>query len=610
MVKSRCRPEMVFCFAWRHFQTDGKLENMCGALENVDGNRLGLSIFTVCLDGEMPNNNVVEERLARAKKVLGKLRRRGYRGELILPGPMAATVCDEKYKKYLKGVYKKAAATGAKVIWLDDRGADVNRRWTRVRLMSWFAAIRQSVHKSNPKVQLGLIGAELDCYLAAGTSPAEIAHMLADGTGGLLGQAEQFTDDYKRTSILDVARSLAVSATLSHKQNKVRHMGSVSHGAAGNFHKSAEATQMQINLNVLYGRKQILLDCFDSTGMAPGNDNIYVQMAANNQRFLKKLCQYVPDRPEHQGITIIIPDAGVRGAGGAAEDSGCWAEVLWRMGLPVKFVSAKQVAHESQADDLYVLSGTVARQLSRRQLNHVFRSGVLLDARAAETIQKMKLPGLIGTKVGPAIKNVQTEILSDQSFATCYYGHQTVWSGRGQAGDFRQLTPFHNQCRVVTTLLRKGHLPNINGMVLFDNVKHNHRCAILPYNVNAANCEAILNTERQRHLRDVLLWLLRRRLGCFIENTPDLIPFYVVMPGARRIVLALLNVGFDWAIDARVRLGQTPFKIKRVRELNEQGQLGTPGHLQLKIYRGYQYIELCSETAVPPMQMVVLLLEG
>jgi hypothetical protein len=602
---------MMFCFAWRHFQTDGKLENMCSALKHVDGSRLGLNIFTVCLDGEMPDDSVVEERLARVKKVLAKLRRRGYIGELVLPGPMAAKAGDEKYKKYLKCVYKKAAAVGAKVIWVDDRGAaDKNRRWTRVRLMSWYGAIRQAVRKSNPKVQLGLISADMDCYLAAGVSPAEIAAMLAVGAGGLLAQSGQFTDDYRRTSILDVARNLAVGSALSRKQNKVRHIGGISHGSAGNFHKSAEATQMQINLNVLYGRKQILLDCFDNAGMAPGDDNIYLQMVANNQRFLKKLCKYVPDRPEHHGIAIVIPDADAKGAAGVGGDFGCWAEVLWRMGLPVKFVSAKHVADKSSDDDLYVLSGSVARQLSRRQLNHIFTSGVLLDAGAAETIQRMKLPGLIGTKVGPAIKNVQTEVMSDQSFAACYYGHQTVWGGNSQAEDFRQLMPFHNQCRVVTTLLRKGHLPNSNGMVLFDNVKHNHRCAILPYNVNAANCAAILNRERQGHLRDVLSWLFRRRLICFIENTPDLIPFYVVMPNSRRIVLVLLNVGFDWAIDGRIRLGEMPFEIKRVRELNEQGQLDAPGHLQLNIRRGYQYIELSSETAVPPMQMVVLLLEG
>ena len=69
-------------------------------------------------------------------------------------------------------------------------------------------------------------------------------------------------------------------------------------------------------------------------------------------------------------------------------------------------------------------------------------------------------------------------------------------------------------------------------------------------------------------------------------------------------------MGFDWALDTRIRLGTIPFSVKRIRELNEQGRLVCYQHLKLHTCRDYQYIQLDSDTAVPPLQMTVLLLDG
>ena len=95
-----------------------------------------------------------------------------------------------------------------------------------------------------------------------------------------------------------------------------------------------------------------------------------------------------------------------------------------------------------------------------------------------------------------------------------------------------------------------------------------------------------------------------------MENTPDLVVFYLPLPQRLKIILVLLNVGFDWAIDARIRLNRLPFPPKRIRELNEQGQLVVHRQLQLHTCGDYQYLQLSTDTAVPPLQMTVLILEG
>jgi hypothetical protein len=125
-----------------------------------------------------------------------------------------------------------------------------------------------------------------------------------------------------------------------------------------------------------------------------------------------------------------------------------------------------------------------------------------------------------------------------------------------------------------------------------------------------AQAAPLLCIERQRHFREVFAWLLRKRLDCFVENTPDLVPFYIPLGKGRRTIIALLNVGFDWAIDARIRLSRIGFTVKRVRELNEQGRLVSYCDLRLRTCCDYQYIDITSDVAVPPMQMTILLLDG
>jgi len=256
------------------------------------------------------------------------------------------------------------------------------------------------------------------------------------------------------------------------------------------------------------------------------------------------------------------------------------------------------------------LAGNMPDQLIDKQLKHVFQQGVLLDVDAAQTLQKMGRNDLIGLEVGTALNDVQTEILSDQTFANRQYARHTILTGNLAAGTCRKIKPIHDQARFVTTLQRKNRIPNTNGMIIFDNNDHNHRSAVLPYSLGNADPVFLLNQQRQQHFQDLFQRLNRGRLNCFVENAPDLVPFYITDTGKRRIVIALLNVGFDWAIDARLRLARLPFTVKRVRELDQDGHLQSYPELSLQTAYDYQFVQLHSDTAVPPLQMTILLLEG
>lgn len=611
-MAQRQTPNLIYLFGYYHYQTDGKLQNMMEALEPYGVERVCLSLYEPLLDGALLDRTRLTERLTRIRSVIRKLRRKKITADLILPGLGTFRPTDATYKRYIRTLYRLSAIIGVENIWIDDTWSRAGRGFPRRRILNWYASIRRAVHSINTKIKLGLRAAYPDHYHRCNLTAGEIAQTLAGVHQPRLIQSQPFLQDCDRTDILSAAETLATSITLNGRKNDAEIIGGIDHKWACSFHKSAEADQMQINLNALFGIKTMMVDCFDKVGTAPGADNIYLQMHNQNYQFLKKLAKLVPENPIPSGVRIIVPTPGCNIPQSAVRENpqSCWPTLLWRMGLPVSFVAASSLKPHEPGNPVYVLTGSTPEQLSRRQFNHIFKNGVLLDAQAAQSIQKMGLPGLLGVKVSGSIKNVQMEVLSDQTFAAPHYGFKTVWADHLGADDVRLLKPFHNQARVITTLNQKNRIPINNGMIVFDNTEHNHRCAILPYSLQGSTASVLVCVERQRHLRDVFAWLLRRRLDCFVENTPDVSLFYLPDYRRKRILIALLNVGFDWALESRIRLGQIPFTVKRVRELNDKGKLITHPQLKLNTSRDYQYLQINNDTAVPPMQMTVLLLEG
>ena len=161
----------------------------------------------------------------------------------------------------------------------------------------------------------------------------------------------------------------------------------------------------------------------------------------------------------------------------------------------------------------------------------------------------------------------------------------------------------------IATLGQKDRIANIPGITIFDNIVKNQRSAVLPYDLQNADLAPLLTTQRQRHFQDLFCWLRSAPLPCAVENAVDLVPFYLQDALHQRTILALLNVGFDWAIDTRIRLGQLPKKAKRLRELNEDGKYQTYQDFQLNRHHDYHYIQLTEDTAVPPMQMAVFVID-
>jgi hypothetical protein len=610
--------ELLYCFSFSQYQTDGKLNNVMEVLHHVQARRVCLRLVDPDLDELMLDHALLTGRLERLRAVVSKCKREGIAAELILPGLLTGRKEDfSRWQNYLKEMYHQAARIPVRRIWADDSlvnrgGPEGGNKISGIKLLRLARTVSRSVFSIRSNVQLGLIAAWPVCYQRCSTNANQIATELAGIKKPMLAQTQMFQSDQDRIGILQAGQNVATAGarlsgenpngfTFSICRNSFDLLGVIDHYGAGSFHKSAEASQMQINLNALFGLRQIMIDCFDQVGTAPGTENPYLEIHKKYARFLNKLTQLLADVPRQAGVRVVITDK--------TGTDNCWPLLLWRSGIPVTVVTPDQI-NDDDDDATYILTGKTPGQLSRKQLDKVFEQGVLLDALAAEVIQKMNRSELLGLKVAGPIPDVLVEIFSDQTFAAPYYGYRVLLKNQLQPRDYRLLQPVHPDVRAVTTLLRKNSLPDTAGIVLFDHRKKNQRAAVLPYSLNLDTYPLLLGTERQRHLYDIFNWLLRHRLSGFVENTPDLVPFLLPDPKRKRILLVLLNVSFDWAVNSRIRLARIPFAVKRVRHLTERGNLEESPGLRLHACLDYHYLQLTPDTAVPPMQMAVLQLEG
>lgn len=595
-------------FSYRHFQTNGKLENLIEGMDQVKQPAVCLSLYELEVEGGLPEKAEMKKRCERLKKVARYLRKKGIKTDILLPGPGKMGIKNLSRMRWITTAGELIASCGIETVWIDDRNAQHPKGLTRKTLLSHLKSYKTRIHKFNSYQKIGYIADSPHNYFHFGLTPAEIAESLSGENNPLLAQSQSFRDDIERTSVLRTACEIKLGQTLS---RGIPLTACTEHHSASPFQKCAEADEIQLTLNALHNMHEVLIDCFDRVGTAPGLDNHFLNGQESHRGFLKKLAKFGPFTPV--GTTLVVPPSRANKSAPPATSSlpdSAWPEMLWRMGLPVDMIGADEIKPGKTPGTVYLLIGDTPRHLSRRQFNEIFNHGVLMDIEAAETIQEMGLPGLIGVKIGNAPREIETEIISDSTFVHPCYGYNTWWKPLFHKTDFRRVKPFHNNARTITTLKAPHQSPTIPGIAIFDNIDHNHRSAILPYRLHKDNIAALLTTHRQRHTRELLAWLLRRRLDCFVESTPDLVPFFHRLAGRKnRFLLTLLNIGFDWALDSRIQISPALIGIQKVSELNEQGKLTDQTRHVLSRYRDYQFLELENNTAVAPMQTTTFLIE-
>ena len=656
-------PETILSFTWTHFATEGKMDNMIETLNELDADQVCLSIIEPSVDALLPETDILIDRLSRVRDVIAILNKKDHdiTAHLIVPGILSSITFEKDAIEKLNALYGMALQTKATVIWCDDAtfsqsphqpsidwsgkasmhnfSQSYGHKVSTVQInailakdtaiiqltkkemqtkIAWHAYLKdcltnhaKTIHTacfskgSKKRITVGLIGATPKDYMFAITSHALSNIIAKSKNAGLLATSQLFTNDTNRCAILDAAEAIALSAAVATEDANTAGTlcGYMTITPVGPFHKSSESLQMAININHFYCIADTLLHAFDETGSAVEKNDPYINALNNRTRFVKKLETLLGDSPQPIGIRVII-DPTLSG------QHNSFLKLLWRLGFTATVETPETLnASLKQYKTVTVLTGNTPLVLSVKQLNAIFDNGVLLDATSALHMQNMGLGEMLGTKIGGPIKDVRFEIFSDQTLAAPYYGYRTVCPPFINKHDFKSLTPFTDGVHVISTLEQAGSIPNTTGMITYDNDDKQQRVAILPYTLSEQAKDRWLTPQRKRHLHDLFWWLQQSQLTCHVEATPDLVPFYIPINDGKRIVLALMNISFDWALEARVRFGNLPQKIKRVRELNEQGKYENDDDLTIARDGLYSYLDITNDTAIAPMQMGIFILD-
>lgn len=599
-------------FTWWHFAEDGKYVNLLDTLDRLRARRACLDLTAGPLDQSLLAAPVLRQRLERLRRVVARLRRRGVSVELIGPSLTHLSPDHPGVRRAQAEWITALALLAPKVLWIDDGHGDHHRDFDRRRLLAWFRRAGRLARAAHPRSQLALMAASPLAYLALGTTAAQCAQVLAKPLRPLLAQTQHFAHDRDRAAILSVASTLALTAAQLDNADDPRLLGLLDcdqrHPSASL--KSAASLGVQALLNLLLGFSPGLLSCLDFVGTAPYPDNPYLNLLQDSLPLWRSLARYLPARRRHLGIAVVAPPAArhwPRRPRAAALHVESWLHLLWRLGLPATCLGPTAVL---QHDGPFVLAGTLAACLTRPQLLHLFRRGVLLDAGAADCLQRRGLGWLTGVKVGRAPHQVAMEILCDQTFAAPRLGYRTLLAGRPEARKFALLLPLHTQARPISLLARPDRQPNLPGQIAFDNAAHHRRCSVLPWSFSPAQADWLLCPERQRHFQDLFDWLARRPLPCFVEKGADLVPFLTPAGRSHTLLLALLNVGLDHVDEVRLRLGRLSRTIRRAYLLNRAGRPVPSPRLALHTCGDYQYLRLRSPCTPSAMGLTIVLLRA
>ena len=279
-----------------------------------------------------------------------------------------------------------------------------------------------------------------------------------------------------------------------------------------------------------------------------------------------------------------------------------WDQALPLMGMATRYGTG----------GVHALAGEQVECLSGDRLRTVLSGGVILDARAAESLIRMGYGAWIGfeRRIDDVVAAVET--IEDPRFGGIrgdvinarYTGRAWQFKRRAGARVVSCLRGYRNEVR--------GH-----GVVVFEN-KQGGRVVTIPVDSQAGQVASLgvvfpayespsfLCRPRQAQVWDALVWAGRGPLPLVVPDAPLVYPLLVEQPD--RLIVGAWNLMPDAVESLAIRLARPAFPIRRVRLLEPTGRWRTVGAHIGRPVRGSVTIDTGVRLAY--LDVAVLILEG
>jgi hypothetical protein len=343
------------------------------------------------------------------------------------------------------------------------------------------------------------------------------------------------------------------------------------------FTKSAALVRADMILGHLMGIHEMTFAVFRSSGrldLELRRENVWPRTLAELKPMLQAIADLGITRDQARGVSLFWHEETcrhTRGVAGEPKPIFLYRERPWDQALPLLGIATRY-----GVGDVTALSGEQVDCLDDAALRSVFSRGVVLDARAAESLLLRGKGELAGVRRRARDVGVAIETIEDKAFGGIT-GDPMNDRWLGTAWQFEWMPG----ARIISRLRdfegrRTGH-----GVVLFEN-SLGGRVAVLPFDGQVREVFSLgvgfpplaspsfLCYTRQAQWRDVLEWLGRAPLPLFVPEAPSVYPLLVEQPG--RLIVGVANLLADVIPSLKLRIRKPSFPIRRVRVLSSTGE--------------------------------------
>jgi hypothetical protein len=379
------------------------------------------------------------------------------------------------------------------------------------------------------------------------------------------------------------------------------------------FSKSAALVRAHMEVAPLFGMHDITFSIFRFGGrldLELAREDAWSSRLAAAKPRLEALAALEIAPTQFRGVALYWHEQSARFARGAGEGAKPillfrqrpWDVALALLGFATQFQGEGAVT---------AFAGEEIDGLADEALAAVFRGGVLLDARAAETMLRRGAGDLCGVKARLPDCAASHETIEDAAFGGIKEDIINCrWSSPACQFEWMEGT------RVISRLRGYDRSERGHGVVLFEN-RLGGRVVVAPWDSQAPATASLgvafpslespsfLSWPRQAQLAATLEWAGRGPLPLRVMNAPNAYPVLVEQPG--RTIVGVVNLSPDPIAGLALRMAGRASRIGRIRALDGQGRWRALKATVKSAGRGA--VDIATGLAVGYLEVAVLMIE-
>ena len=444
------------------------------------------------------------------------------------------------------------------------------------------AGLAAAVHEVSPRTRVGLMHSDFEIHAAEGRRWGELVEALGSPAPTFRPGLGPYNDATAPAIIERFNGTRLVQAALPRGTAIAPEIENYPHSR---FFKSTRLVRANLVMGQLAGAREATLALYRAGGrldLEVRRENPWPRLLRELKPYLQAIADLGISPDQLRGVSLYFHEEvcrHVRGAGDEPKPIFVYRNRPWDQVLPLLGVATRYGTGDG--GPVTAIAGEAVCCLEKDELERVFSRGVLLDARAAESLILSGRGDLVGAEARLADAGAVTETIHDKAFGGLV---GDVMNLRWEAAPWQ--FRWSSRARAISRVRDYAGQDVGHGVVLFEN-ELGGRVAVYPFDsqikgvislgvpYNPMVSPSFVNWPRQSQVLAVLEWLGKGPVPLWIPGAPCVLA--LLAEQASRLVVGAVNLSPDPVEGLRLRLAGSLRRVRRVRCLQPEGRWkGTP----------------------------------